>query len=403
MLNSLLRKLIIIVILSSSVQTCMSQELFKIESFINKDAAFFENYFSSKKELHNLEGVYLVTWQVYNTDGSVLFSELSKRVFIELNNIIYVLDEELKETNKIDFKNTEILVYQKNSQKPTFQFYGKSISDILETKILFDQFKTSVYLEDEPKFEYEKSYSTIEAIGSGVFQSTGKLSTKIPKATRTSLERIFPRKSSKKSALKSSVISEGTMFQINDNCFVTNFHVVKDAMDLYTNLNNQKIQLIVVAKDVKNDLAIVKLSKKTVKLTGSPLSIKKSKILLGSPTLTLGYPMSSTMGESIKASNGIISSKRGFKDDLSTFQTTAPVHPGSSGGPVFDNYGNVIGVISSRHAVAENSSYAIRANILINLLEEYGLDYISKINTTEKVDINEMSKSVFPIVAMIKS
>jgi S1-C subfamily serine protease len=75
------------------------------------------------------------------------------------------------------------------------------------------------------------------------------------------------------------------------------------------------------------------------------------------------------MGDEIKLTNGIVSSRTGFQGDITSYQISAPVQPGNSGGPLFDSQGNLIGIINAKHGGAENASYAIKASYLTNLVD----------------------------------
>ena len=75
------------------------------------------------------------------------------------------------------------------------------------------------------------------------------------------------------------------------------------------------------------------------------------------------------MGEEIKLTDGIISSKSGFQGDVTTYQVTAPIQPGNSGAPLFDKDGFLIGIINAKHSQAENAGYAIKTNYLLNLID----------------------------------
>jgi S1-C subfamily serine protease len=75
------------------------------------------------------------------------------------------------------------------------------------------------------------------------------------------------------------------------------------------------------------------------------------------------------MGDEVKLTNGIISSKSGFQGDVTSYQISAPIQPGNSGGPLFDGKGNVIGTVNAKHDGAENVSYAIKTSYLINLID----------------------------------
>ena len=81
------------------------------------------------------------------------------------------------------------------------------------------------------------------------------------------------------------------------------------------------------------------------------------------------------MGEEIKLTNGIISSKSGFQGDVSTYQITAPIQPGNSGAPLFDKNGSLIGIVSSKHKNTDNVAYAIKSVYLKNLIESLPLKY----------------------------
>ena len=59
----------------------------------------------------------------------------------------------------------------------------------------------------------------------------------------------------------------------------------------------------------------------------------------------MGYPLWYVLGEgSPSLTNGLVSKRTGMGDDLGTFQLTAKVNKGNSGGPVFDMAGNVVGI-----------------------------------------------------------
>ena len=57
-----------------------------------------------------------------------------------------------------------------------------------------------------------------------------------------------------------------------------------------------------------------------------------------------GYPLTNFMGKDIKFTDGKISSKTGYDGDIANYQTTTPIQPGNSGGPLFDYNGNLIGI-----------------------------------------------------------
>ena len=165
----------------------------------------------------------------------------------------------------------------------------------------------------------------------------------------------------------------GSGFALLNNYMVTNYHVIENAKKITVQgVNgdfNKKYEATVIASDKYNDLAILQIKGSTVSNTNIPYSIKTSTSEVGEDIFVLGYPLTSTMGDEIKLTTGVISSKTGFQGDVSLYQISAPIQPGNSGGPLFDSNGNVIGIVSAKHRGAENVGYAIKASYLRSLME----------------------------------
>jgi len=170
--------------------------------------------------------------------------------------------------------------------------------------------------------------------------------------------------------------SSGTGFFISNNGYVaTCYHVIEGATEIsIKGINNdfyRKYKARIIATDKINDLAILKVDCNIENPINYSLKWDVSDV--GQEVFTLGYPLKTTMGEEIKLTNGIISSKSGFQGDITTYQITVPVQPGNSGGPLFDKNGFVIGVINAKHTGAENAGYAVKSNILKNLIQSSSL------------------------------
>lgn len=165
----------------------------------------------------------------------------------------------------------------------------------------------------------------------------------------------------------------GTGFFLSSNGYiVTNQHVIDGAKTIkVTSINgnhNSSYNARVEVSDKQNDLAIIKITDYFTTPT-IPYSFKFSQSSIGENCWVLGYPLTQTMGEDIKLTNGIISSKSGFDGNIAQYQISAPVQPGNSGGPVFDNNGNLIGVVQAKHGAAENAGYAVKASYVRNLID----------------------------------
>ena len=154
---------------------------------------------------------------------------------------------------------------------------------------------------------------------------------------------------------------------------VTNNHVVEGARQLWVEINNsttkERFQAVLIKNDTVNDLALLKISDRNTKgSTALPFQFRTNLVDMGEDVFTLGYPLTESMGDNVKLNTGIVSSQTGFKGDANTYQISTPVSPGNSGGPLFDSYGNLIGIIKSRHSKAENVTYSIKSSLIYNFL-----------------------------------
>lgn len=194
-----------------------------------------------------------------------------------------------------------------------------------------------------------------------------------------------------------SSIWTGTGYAIGDGYIVTNNHVAGEAKNIsikgVRGDINTSFTAEVVATDKVNDLAIIRINDPNFKGFGTiPYAIQQQMADVGDEVFVLGYPLTQALGNEIKLTNGIISSRTGYQGNISTYQMSAPVQPGNSGGPMFDNKGNVIGIVVAGVPGAENVGYAIKTSYLKILIESAGLNIqfptnntISTLSLAEKV------------------
>ncbi|OWY23226.1 hypothetical protein C7N43_04165 [Sphingobacteriales bacterium UPWRP_1] len=171
------------------------------------------------------------------------------------------------------------------------------------------------------------------------------------------------------------ILATGSGIAISpDGYIVTNNHVIEggNLIEVQGTRGGQRMvyRAVVMINDEINDLAILKIDDWSFKtLPPIPYTIKTIVSEVGEKVYTLGYPLAATMGESLKLTDGVISAQKGFKGDVSTYQVTVPVHPGNSGGPLFDMKGNLISIIKAKHSQAESATYAIKTRNVLNLIE----------------------------------
>ena len=163
-------------------------------------------------------------------------------------------------------------------------------------------------------------------------------------------------------------VVSGTAFAVNaEGYFLTSSHVIGNKSDV--ELENPEDGSIyaarVVARDTKYDLVLVKIDDEGFTgLSRIPYPIKSSKVNLAQDVFTLGFPK-----EDIVFGEGSVSSLNGYNGDTLKYQVSVPVNPGQSGSPLFDEQGNVIGVISAKNGSADGVSYAVKSSHMIHFFE----------------------------------
>jgi serine protease Do len=136
----------------------------------------------------------------------------------------------------------------------------------------------------------------------------------------------------------------GTAFFVtSDGYMLTNHHVVEGADKITVTLNDRtELDAVLVGSDERSDVAVLKV----VGNKFPPLPIGDSNALrVGEPVLAIGSPF----GFDYSASAGIVSAKsRSFSRETSVpfIQTDVALNPGNSGGPLFNQRGEVIGINS---------------------------------------------------------
>ena len=165
-------------------------------------------------------------------------------------------------------------------------------------------------------------------------------------------------------------------FVTADGYLVTNAHVVRGDRRYGVLLHGQEIPLQVIDTDADNDLALVKIEAR-----GVPIPIAATVPAKGEDAAALGYPAASNLGTELKATFGKINSLSGPRDDPRWLQIDTPVQPGSSGGPLLNMRGEVIGIVTASFstaanvrriggAIPQNVNYAVKADYLVPLLEK---------------------------------
>jgi S1-C subfamily serine protease len=165
----------------------------------------------------------------------------------------------------------------------------------------------------------------------------------------------------------------------SENYVITNYHVVKGLKSIKVKfLGGEIIEATVASVDENNDVAFLKLSK-SPQMPSSNIRIgNSSKVRLGDKIFTIGYPATNILGMSPKYSEGVVNSIKGLRDNPAFFQISVPIQPGNSGGPLFNEQGEVVGITTSSldaglardamGATPQNVNYAVKSAFIRNLM-----------------------------------
>jgi len=157
-------------------------------------------------------------------------------------------------------------------------------------------------------------------------------------------------------------LSLGSGFFINEEGnVVTNHHLLEGGAKAIIKIaGGERGEIVeIINDDPKLDLLIARTTLKNT----NPVPLGDSDMIaVGEEVIAIGNPA----GLEGSVSSGIVSGVRkieGFK----LIQITAPISPGSSGGPVFNTMGQVIGIATSYLDVGQNLNFAMPVNYLKSL------------------------------------
>ena len=208
---------------------------------------------------------------------------------------------------------------------------------------------------------------------------------------------------------KSEYRSSGTGFFVDSRGFiVTNYHVVENSstIDVFFIFNGEtkKYATKLLVADKNNDLVILKIDDPQYKpMPEIPYMIDFKTQEVGTSVYAMGFPSPTTLGEEIKVTDGIISSKTGEQGDVTVYQISAPIQPGNSGGPLFNKLGYMVGITNAGMPKMENVGYAIKSSYLNSLIESCPEKIkLPSVNKLDNLSLPEKVKMASPYVVLIK-
>jgi serine protease Do len=179
-------------------------------------------------------------------------------------------------------------------------------------------------------------------------------------------------------------VKTGTGFFINDRGqVITAAHVVHDCPVAEIKADGKSTDAKVVAESLLLDLAVIQSGSPAAHFI--PLRIGTS-FDLGEAVTNVGFPLEGVLAGSPNLTRGNVSSRAALAGSLGQFQFSAPVQPGSSGGPVVSETGELLGVtvgtlgvmgLIQKGVLPQNVNFALDARYVATFMDRNKVRYVS--------------------------
>ena len=163
----------------------------------------------------------------------------------------------------------------------------------------------------------------------------------------------------------------------------------------------------IVALHVRDDLAVIRSDLLFDDVASFRIG---SRIRPGDDVIAVGFPLAGLLAAEPSVTTGSVNALAGIHNDQSLLQMSAPVQQGSSGGPLFDSSGNVVGIVVTKlnaRVVAEetgdlpqNVNFAVKGHIARDFLQTLGVHVRADSSTTRKsnADVGDIGRRVTVMV-----
>lgn len=174
----------------------------------------------------------------------------------------------------------------------------------------------------------------------------------------------------------------GTLFIVNKNGqAITNHHVVSGCTELRVEGRDGVAKLM--TEDKVNDLALVRIPGKvegTATIVSKPEAVRQ-----GEDIVVFGFPLNAVLSSGGNLTPGMVSALTGLGNNTNQLQITAPIQPGSSGSPVLNKKGEVVGVVAMKLSdskmaratgeIGQNVNFAVSGQTLKAFLDKHKVEY----------------------------
>ena len=162
---------------------------------------------------------------------------------------------------------------------------------------------------------------------------------------------------------------------------VTNYHVIKGCKEVRVH-DGQRLK--VVGATPEDDLSVLQLDR-----PNKVAAFRQGRgARIGDDAVVIGFPLQGILSRDPTVTTGTVSALAGLRNDRRYLQITAPVQQGNSGGPLLDQSGNVIGVVTSKlnalkvaqltGDIPQNVNFAINQSVVRVFLDSLSVPYVTR-------------------------
>jgi len=211
-------------------------------------------------------------------------------------------------------------------------------------------------------------------------------------------------------AARAAAVSIGAGIIVSpEGLVLTNHHVAQTCTSITVlDAGRERAKATVVGADIANDLALLRAERAFPTVAsfrrGAPLQA-------GESVTVVGFPLASVLGFEPNVNFGYVSATGGLRGDSTRFQISAPIHKGNSGGPILDQAGQVIGIVTSKlDALAvqkrtgdlpQNISFGVKGEVAQAFLESQAAAFRSAPGgeKLENTEVAAIGRAVTVLVA----
>jgi serine protease Do len=220
----------------------------------------------------------------------------------------------------------------------------------------------------------------------------------------------LPNLSANEDSLPTQQVATG-FFVSDAGYLVTAHHAIDGLPDIRVVMSpRQVLRARIIRVDEEADLALLKVDA----ITPFVYLSHSNAVPAGMDVITMGYPQVSVLGITTKITRGIVNSGRGMRDDPNSFQFSAEVQKGNSGGPLVGPGGMVVGVVRSKldaikmseatSDLPQNVNFATKSSVLIKFLADTpGIPSTRRLNARAQIDpvqlYDELRPAIVPVVS----